>query len=186
MEAQAPPADCRFCLLGWPVSLSTAGDQFPQAKGQVARLRVRGYEPPVPEVAATTSHPDVLAACGSGLATDGPDSPHLKLGNARARFVFGHADNDRSMAPDAVARLGEALQAPELEASNEIYAGAPRGYNHGGHLRLQPGGHRAALPGAAGSTRHNAETLTPFTARSRIARSNRLPVRRQTRQPAAQ
>lgn len=32
------------------------------------------------------------------------------------------------MAPHAVARLGEALQAAGLEASNEIYAGAPRGY----------------------------------------------------------
>lgn len=83
-------------------------------------------------VRTATTHADVVAACGGfhggGLATDGPDSPHLKLGNARARFVFGHADNDRSMAPDAVARLGEALQAARLEASNEIYAGAPHGY----------------------------------------------------------
>jgi carboxymethylenebutenolidase len=83
-------------------------------------------------VRTATSHPEVVAACGGfhggGLATDNPDSPHLKLGDARARFVFGHADHDRSMAPDAVARLGEALQAAELEASNEIYAGAPHGY----------------------------------------------------------
>jgi carboxymethylenebutenolidase len=44
------------------------------------------------------------------------------------RFVFRHADHDRSMAPDAVARLGEDLQAAALEASNEIYAGSPHGY----------------------------------------------------------
>jgi carboxymethylenebutenolidase len=42
--------------------------------------------------------------------------------------VFGHADHDQSMDPDAVARLGEALAAAGLEASNEIYAGAPHGY----------------------------------------------------------
>ncbi|KRE82341.1 MULTISPECIES: dienelactone hydrolase family protein [unclassified Arthrobacter] len=83
-------------------------------------------------VRTATSHPDLVAACGGfhggGLATDEPDSPHLGLPNARARFVFGHADHDRSMAPDAVARLGEALQAAGLEASNVIYEGAPHGY----------------------------------------------------------
>jgi carboxymethylenebutenolidase len=83
-------------------------------------------------VRTATSHPEVVAACGGfhagGLATDEPDSPHLGLGKARARFVFGHADHDRSMAPDAVARLGKALQAAGLEASNVIYEGAPHGY----------------------------------------------------------
>jgi carboxymethylenebutenolidase len=84
-------------------------------------------------VRTATAHPDVVAACGGfhggGLATEDPDSPHLGLGNARSRFVFGHADNDRSMAPDAVARLGEALSAAGLAASNEIYEGAPHGYS---------------------------------------------------------
>lgn len=83
-------------------------------------------------VRTAASHPEVVAACGGfhagGLATDEPDSPHLGLGKARARFVFGHADHDRSMAPDAVARLGNALQAAGLEASNVIYEGAPHGY----------------------------------------------------------
>ncbi|MET1087093.1 MAG: dienelactone hydrolase family protein [Arthrobacter sp.] len=83
-------------------------------------------------VRTATSHPDVVAACGGfhggGLATDEPDSPHLGLRNARARFVFGHADQDRSMAPDAVARLGDALQSAGLKASNDIYEGAPHGY----------------------------------------------------------
>jgi carboxymethylenebutenolidase len=83
-------------------------------------------------VRTATARPDVVAACGGfhggGLATDGQDSPHLGLGNARARFVFGHADHDQSMAPDAVARLGEALDAAGLEASNKIYAGASHGY----------------------------------------------------------
>jgi carboxymethylenebutenolidase len=84
-------------------------------------------------VRTATAHPDAVAACGGfhggGLASDAPDSPHLGLGNARARFVFGHADHDQSMDPDAVARLGEALDAAGLEAGNEIYAGAPHGYS---------------------------------------------------------
>ncbi|WP_285320413.1 dienelactone hydrolase family protein [Pseudarthrobacter sp. lyk4-40-TYG-27] len=83
-------------------------------------------------VRTATAHPELVAACGGfhggGLATDEPDSPHRGLGNARARFVFGHADNDRSMAPDAVARLGDALRDAGLEASNVIYTGAPHGY----------------------------------------------------------
>jgi len=83
-------------------------------------------------VRTATSHPGEVAACGGfhagGLVTDEPDSPHLGLGNARARFVFGHADHDPSMAPAAVARLGEALSEAGLEASNEIFEGAPHGY----------------------------------------------------------
>jgi carboxymethylenebutenolidase len=83
-------------------------------------------------VRTATAHPELVAACGGfhggGLATEAPDSPHLGLGNARARFVFGHADHDQSMDPDAVARLGAALNAAGLEASNEIYTGAPHGY----------------------------------------------------------
>ncbi|UKA76022.1 dienelactone hydrolase family protein [Arthrobacter sp. FW306-07-I] len=83
-------------------------------------------------VRTATSHPDQVAACGGfhagGLVTDEPDSPHLGLKDARARFVFGHADHDRSMAPEAVAQLGETLKNAGLEASNEIYEGAPHGY----------------------------------------------------------
>jgi len=73
-----------------------------------------------------------VAACGGfhagGLVTEEPDSPHQGLKDAKARFVFGHADHDPSMAPAAVARLGETLKDAGLEASNEIYAGAPHGY----------------------------------------------------------
>lgn len=83
-------------------------------------------------VRTATAHPERIAACGGfhggGLATDAPDSPHLGLSRAKARFVFGHADHDRSMDRDAVARLGGALAAAGLPASNEIYAGAAHGY----------------------------------------------------------
>ena len=78
------------------------------------------------------AHPEDVAAVGGfhggGLATDDDASPHLGLGGARAEFVFGHADNDKSMAPEAVGRLGEALSAAGLLFINDVYAGAPHGY----------------------------------------------------------
>ncbi len=81
---------------------------------------------------AATGHPDDVAACGGfhggGLVTDAEDSPHRGLAAARAEFVLGHADHDRSMPPDAVATLGEAFAAHGLTARNEIYPEAPHGY----------------------------------------------------------
>lgn len=75
--------------------------------------------------------PDVVAVGGfhgGGLVTDADDSPHRGLPKARAEFVFGHADNDRSMPPEAIATLGETLRDAGLTASNEVYAGAAHGY----------------------------------------------------------
>jgi len=81
---------------------------------------------------AAGRHPEVVAACagfhGGGLVTGAPDSPHLELATARAEFVFGHADNDRSMTADNTAALGAALAEANLTARNETYAGAPHGY----------------------------------------------------------
>ncbi|MEO7268080.1 MAG: dienelactone hydrolase family protein [Knoellia sp.] len=51
------------------------------------------------------------------------------MAHARAEFVFGHADHDRSMPPEAVEALGEALRSAGLVASNEIYSGAAHGYS---------------------------------------------------------
>ncbi len=83
-------------------------------------------------IRAAIGYPDLVAACGGfhggGLVTDAADSPHAGLGNARAEFVFGHADQDRSMPPEAIAQLGATLAAADLTASNEIYPGAPHGY----------------------------------------------------------
>jgi carboxymethylenebutenolidase len=87
-----------------------------------ARLSVRaaGLDP---EVAA------VGGFHGGGLVTDGDDSPHLGLAHATAEFVFGHADQDRSMPAEAIERLGEALAAHGLRAKNEVYPGAAHGYS---------------------------------------------------------
>jgi len=65
---------------------------------------------------------------GGGLVTDGDDSPHHALAKADAEFYFGHADQDRSMPPEAVEALGQALEAAGLAATNDVYAGAGHGY----------------------------------------------------------
>lgn len=84
-------------------------------------------------VRAACAHPDDVAACGGfhggGLVTDAPDSPHAALGSARARFVFGHADQDRSMPPEAIETLGRTLAGHALTAVNEVYPGAAHGYS---------------------------------------------------------
>jgi len=84
-------------------------------------------------VRAACLRPDVVAACGGfhggGLVTDDADSPHLGLPDARAAFFFGHADHDRSMPPEAIARLDTALADAGLEHVTQVYPGAPHGYS---------------------------------------------------------
>ena len=46
----------------------------------------------------------------------------------RAELVFGHADGDRSMPPEAVAALGAAAADAGLTVRNEVYPDAPHGY----------------------------------------------------------
>ncbi len=76
--------------------------------------------------------PDDVAAVGGwhggSLATDADDSPHRLIDGTRAAYSFGHADNDRSMPPEAVATLGRALVAAGVEHRNEVFAGAAHGY----------------------------------------------------------
>lgn len=81
---------------------------------------------------AACEFPDQVAAAGDfhggRLATESPDSPHLGLPQARASFVFGHADNDGSMTPEDVARLEAALDDAGLTYTSAVYGGAPHGY----------------------------------------------------------
>ncbi|HRK47721.1 MAG TPA: dienelactone hydrolase family protein, partial [Nocardioides sp.] len=65
---------------------------------------------------------------GGGLVTDADDSPHLAIAGSTAEYVFGNADQDRSMTLDQVAQLEETLQAAERPHLNEIYEGAAHGY----------------------------------------------------------
>jgi carboxymethylenebutenolidase len=83
-------------------------------------------------VRAAALDPRVVAVAGfhgGGLVTDDPDSPHVGLPQAHAEFVFGHADQDRSMPPEAVAELGRALEDAGLTATNEVYPESPHGYS---------------------------------------------------------
>ncbi|MGN6160959.1 MAG: dienelactone hydrolase family protein [Marmoricola sp.] len=81
---------------------------------------------------AAGDHPDDVAAVGAfhggRLVTDAGDSPHLSLATARAEFVYGHADGDPSMPPEAIELLDEALRENGLTAVNEVYPGARHGY----------------------------------------------------------
>lgn len=81
---------------------------------------------------AAVAHPDVVAACagfhGGRLATDDQDSPHCGLPQARAEFLFGHADRDPSMNAAQVARLDQALADAGLVAATAVYPGARHGY----------------------------------------------------------
>jgi carboxymethylenebutenolidase len=76
--------------------------------------------------------PDVVRAVGGfhggGLVTEDADSPHHRIAGARAEFVFGHADRDRSMPPEAIEELGRTLDAAGLTHINDVYAGAAHGY----------------------------------------------------------
>lgn len=81
---------------------------------------------------AAGAHPDVVGAVGGfhggGLATEAEDSPHRWVAASTAAYSYGHADEDPSMDPEAVARLGEALASTGRPYVNEVYAGARHGY----------------------------------------------------------
>ena len=78
------------------------------------------------------AYPDrVIALAGfhaGGLATDAPDSPHLSAGEITAELYFGHADNDQSMSPEAIATLEQALTDAGVEYRSEVYEDATHGY----------------------------------------------------------
>lgn len=82
---------------------------------------------------AAGTRPDAVVAAGvfhaGGLVTDAEDSPHRVLGQARAEVFAGHADNDRSNTPEAIAALEEALAAAGLTFTSELFTGAPHGYS---------------------------------------------------------
>ncbi|MBV8734591.1 MAG: dienelactone hydrolase family protein [Solirubrobacterales bacterium] len=78
------------------------------------------------------AHPDRVAALAGfhagGLVTDAPDSPHLSAGNIKAELYFGFADQDRSMTPEQISTLEQALSEAGARYSADVYAGAQHGY----------------------------------------------------------
>ncbi len=65
---------------------------------------------------------------GGRLATDAAESPHLVLPQVTARLYFGHADEDRSMTPEMIAKLEQALAAWGGRWESELYEGARHGW----------------------------------------------------------
>ena len=65
---------------------------------------------------------------GGGLYTDQPDSPHLALSKITARLYFGHAIEDRSMPPEAIAKLEVALKEWSGQGESETYEGVRHGW----------------------------------------------------------
>lgn len=63
---------------------------------------------------------------GGGLATDGPDSPHLLVPQMKASYLFAIAQNDDKSDPAAKDKLRAAFDAAKLPAEIEVYPA-----NHG-------------------------------------------------------
>ncbi len=78
------------------------------------------------------AYPERVAALGGfhggGLVTDADDSPHRSAGSLAAELYLGHADNDRSMTPEQIGELEQALDAAGVRYRSELYRGAAHGY----------------------------------------------------------
>lgn len=83
-------------------------------------------------IRAAGLRPDVIAAAGAfhaaGLVTDDADSPHRLVARASGEILAGHADNDRSNPPEAIAAFEAAMDAAGVTYTSAIYEGAPHGY----------------------------------------------------------
>ena len=65
---------------------------------------------------------------GSNLAADTPDSPHLQAPKIKARLYFGFAVEDKTMPPEAIAKLNAALDAAHVRHEDDTYEGARHGW----------------------------------------------------------
>jgi carboxymethylenebutenolidase len=81
---------------------------------------------------AIEAHPDRITAVvtfhAGRLATDAPDSPHLRVGVITGEAYFAHADHDPSMNADQIKALEAALDETRVKYTSEVYAGAPHGF----------------------------------------------------------
>ncbi|MBU6475361.1 MAG: dienelactone hydrolase family protein [Alphaproteobacteria bacterium] len=77
-------------------------------------------------------YPDRIAAAasfhGGNLATQEPESPHRQLGNVRAELYIAHADHDKSMPPEQIELLHDALEQAGIKYAAEIYKDAAHGF----------------------------------------------------------
>ncbi len=83
-------------------------------------------------LSVAAAYPDRIAAAasfhGGNLASDKPDSPHLKATSIRARVHIGAAGVDGSFTPEQSARLVEAFRLAEADFLLENYVGMAHGW----------------------------------------------------------
>lgn len=95
-------------------------------------------------IRAAGLRPDVVAAAGAfhaaNLVTDDEDSPHRVVMSARGEILAGHADNDRSNPPEAVAAFEAAMDAAGVAYTSAIYPGAPHGFTMADSSMYDEGG----------------------------------------------
>jgi carboxymethylenebutenolidase len=81
---------------------------------------------------AIEAHPGRIAGIasfhGGGLVTEGPDSPHLRVGEITGEVYFGHADGDPSMTAEHISTLEAALDAAGVRYRSEVSEGAAHGF----------------------------------------------------------
>jgi carboxymethylenebutenolidase len=81
---------------------------------------------------AAEDFPERIAAAasfhGGGLASDAPDSPHLRVNRIKARLYLGYADEDPSMSPEMIERLETALREAGIPFRSDLYTGARHGF----------------------------------------------------------
>lgn len=78
-------------------------------------------------------HPERIGAAAAFhsarlAADDDPQAPVHVVDTIKARVYLGHADHDRLLPPEQIARLDAALAAAGVHFTTELYAGAGHGY----------------------------------------------------------
>lgn len=83
-------------------------------------------------LSAAAAYPERIAAAasfhGGNLASDKPDSPHLKAASIKARVHIGAAGVDGSFPPEQSARLVEAFRRAEVDFLLENHVGMAHGW----------------------------------------------------------
>ena len=93
---------------------------------------------------AAAAYPDRIKAVaslhGGNLASDAPDSPHLRAGRINAQVYVGCAGVDRSFPPEQSAKLAQALREAGLDHIIENYPGCQHGWCVPDHSVYDPEG----------------------------------------------
>jgi carboxymethylenebutenolidase len=93
---------------------------------------------------AAAVYPDRIAAAasfhGGNLASDAPDSPHLRAASIKGRVYVGSAGIDRSFPPEQSARLAQALREADIDHVIENFVGMQHGWAVPDHSVFDPAG----------------------------------------------